>query len=59
MTGEMQPFYIFRYGFYEGHTAWRTDPISIAFLFGLRSLKEIEATFPGRLWSVLTEHFVD
>jgi len=58
LTGEMQPFYIYRYGFYEGHTAWRTDPIAIAFLFGLRPLKEIEAAFPGQMYRVLTQHFV-
>jgi len=57
-TGEMQPFYIYRYGFYEGHTGWRTDPIAIAFLFGLKPLEEIEAAFPGRLYSALTQHFV-
>jgi hypothetical protein len=57
-TGEMQPFYIYRYGFYEGHTGWRTDPIAIAFMFGLRALKEIEAAFPGQLHAALTEHFV-
>ena len=45
------------YGFYEGHTQWRTDPIAIAFVFGLRSLEEIEAAFPGRLPEVLTAHF--
>ncbi|MCP5520493.1 MAG: hypothetical protein H7A46_02950 [Verrucomicrobiales bacterium] len=57
-TGEMQPFYIYRYGFYEGHTEWRTDPIAIAFLFGLKPLEEIEATFSGRLHETLTRHFV-
>lgn len=57
LTGEMQPFYIHRYGFYEGHTGWRTDPISIAFLFGLVPIEEIEAAFPGNLDRVLTEHF--
>ncbi len=56
-TGEMEPHYIQRYGFYEGHTNWRTDPIAIAFVFGLRSLEEIEAAFPGRLDEVLRAHF--
>jgi len=55
-TGEMQPHYIQWYGFYEGHTGWRTDPIAIAFIFGLRSLEEIEAAFPGRLPEVLSAH---
>jgi HEAT repeat protein len=56
-TGEMQPHYIQWYGFYEGHTPWRTDPITIAFIFGLRTLEEIEDAFPGRLDEVLTTHF--
>jgi hypothetical protein len=56
-TGEMEPHYIQWYGFYEGHTPWRTDPIALAFVFGLRSLEEIEAAFPGRLPEVLTTHF--
>jgi hypothetical protein len=56
-TGEMEPHYIQWYGFYEGHTSWRTDPVAIAFIFGLRSLEEIEAAFPARLPEVLAEHF--
>jgi hypothetical protein len=55
-TGEMEPHYIQWYGFYEGHTGWRADPIALAFIFGLRSLEEIEAAFPGRLPVVLTAH---
>jgi hypothetical protein len=58
LTGEMQPFYIYRYGFYEGHTAWRTDPVVVAFMFGLKPIEEIEAAFPGQLHRVLTQHFV-
>ena len=46
-----------RYGFYEGRTVYRVDPISIAFIFGLKSLEEIEAVFPGWLDEVLTMHF--
>ncbi len=57
LTGEMEPQYIMRYGFYEGHTEWRTDPITIAFMFGLKSLPAIEAAFPGDLYGVLTRHF--
>jgi hypothetical protein len=57
LSGEMQPFYIWRYGFYEGHTAWRTDPIAVVFIFGLRSLEEIESAFPGQLPQVLSQHF--
>lgn len=56
-TGEMEPQYIVRYGFYEGHSGWRTDPISIAFIFGLKTLDEIEAAFPGKLYEILTAEF--
>ncbi|MCB0553955.1 MAG: hypothetical protein KDD02_10415 [Phaeodactylibacter sp.] len=53
LTGEIEPQYIQRYGFYEGHTGWRVDPIAIAFIFGLRSIEEIEAAFPGGLYDQL------
>jgi hypothetical protein len=33
------------------------DPIAIALIFGLRTLDEIEAAFPGRLDEVMTAHF--
>jgi hypothetical protein len=56
-TGEIEPHYVQWYGFYEGHTAWRVDPIAIAFVFGLRTLDEIEAAFPGRLDEALAAHF--
>ena len=56
-TGEIQPQYIMRYGFYEGHTVWRTGPIAIAFIFGLRDLGEMERAFPRRLDHVLLDHF--
>ncbi|NOR22130.1 MAG: hypothetical protein GQ476_05540 [Candidatus Aminicenantes bacterium] len=56
-TGEMAPYYIMRYGFYEGHTSYRADPVVISFIFGLRSIQEIEAAFEGNLNKVLTEHF--
>lgn len=58
-TGEMEPQYIMRYGFYEGHTYWRTDPIAIAFIFGLKSLEELNRTFDGELYEVLRGHFVE
>ena len=54
---EMAPYYIMRYGFYEGHTKWRTDPIAIAFVFGLKSLEDIDDAFEGRLYDALTNHF--
>jgi hypothetical protein len=57
-TSEMEPYYVMRYGFYEGHTPWRVDPIAIAFIFGVRSLEEIESAFPGGLDEALTRHFV-
>ncbi|MCL4820992.1 MAG: HEAT repeat domain-containing protein [Vicinamibacteria bacterium] len=56
-TGELQPEYIRRYGFYEGHTEWRVDPLAVAFVFGLRTLSEIEAACPGRLDEALLAHF--
>jgi hypothetical protein len=54
---EMVPYYIMRYGFYEGHTDYRADPIAIAWIFGLKSLEEIEETFKGKLYEALTKHF--
>ena len=48
-TGEMVAYYIQRYGFYEGHTDYRADPVALAWIFGLRSLQEIEEAMPGRL----------
>jgi hypothetical protein len=56
-TGEMLPYYIKRYGFYEGHTDYRADPVAIAWIFGLKSIEQIEAAFPGRLDKVLKQHF--
>lgn len=53
-TGEMVPYYIRRYGFYEGHTSFRADPIAIAFIFNLKNLEEIESAFPGKLFRLLT-----
>jgi len=46
-----------RYGFYEGHTEYRCDPIAIALIFGLKSLEEIDEAFDGKLFEVLTGHF--
>jgi HEAT repeat protein len=51
-TGEIQPHYVMWYGFYEGATPWRTDPVALAFVFGLRTIEQIEAVFPGRLYEV-------
>lgn len=55
---EMIPYYIMRYGFYEGHTRYRTDPISIVFIFGLQSLEEIDKNIGGHLYNSLFDHFV-
>jgi hypothetical protein len=55
-TGEMEPQYIMRYGFYEGHTAYRAEPLAVAVIFGLRTVEEVEAAYPGQLLRVLTEH---
>jgi hypothetical protein len=55
-TSEMVPYYVTRYGFYEGHTEYRADPIAIAYVFGIKSLSEIEAVFSGRLPASLTTH---
>ena len=56
-TGEMEPQYIMRYGFYEGHTFWRADPIAISFIFGLKNLKDLHRIFGGKLFKELTQHF--
>ena len=56
---EMAPYYIQRYGFYEGHTSYRADPIAVAFIFGLKSLPEIDAAFESRLYEAMTTHFTD
>ena len=56
---EMAPYYIMRYGFYEGHTSYRTDPIAISFIFGLKSIQEIESAFKGNLYKALTDHFTE
>jgi hypothetical protein len=53
----MVPYYIMRYGFYEGHTDYRADPIAIAWIFGLRNIEQIEAAFDGGLYETLTQYF--
>ncbi len=54
---EMNPYYIQRYGFYEGHTDYRADPVAIACIFGLKSVVEICETFDGKLDKVLSDHY--
>ncbi len=56
---EMAPYYIMRYGFYEGHTKYRADPIAIACIFGLKTVEEIESAFRGDLYRALTRHFTE
>jgi hypothetical protein len=55
-TGEMAAFYAMRYGFYEGHTGYRADPIAIAFIFGLRTVEQLDAAFSSDLPSALSRH---
>jgi hypothetical protein len=55
-TGEMVPFYIMRYGFYEGHTDYRADPLAVSFIFGLRTIGEIESAFEGHLYDAIVGH---
>ena len=54
---EMLPYYIMRYGFYEGHVDYRCDPITISFIFGLKSLEEIDNSLNGDLFNSLTQHY--
>lgn len=54
--GEMQPQYIMRYGFYEGHTFWRTDPVALSFIFGFMKLSELHQLFAGQLDKKLMSH---
>jgi len=54
--GEMVLFYINRYGFYEGHTDFRADPVTIAFIFGLRSVKELHKAANGNFYQYFTSH---
>jgi hypothetical protein len=55
---EMLPYYIIRYGFYEGHTDYRCDPVSVAFIFGMKSIDDIENAFKGNLYHTLTDHYI-
>ena len=58
-TGEMVLFYINRYGFYEGHTDFRADPVTIAFVFGIRSLEELHKATDEDLFRYFTTHFTN
>ena len=56
---EMAPCYVMRYGFYEGHTSNRVDPIAIACIFILKSVEEIGNAFQGSLYKSLINHFTE
>ena len=56
-TGELEAYYVKRHGFYEGHTEYRVDPIAITWVFGLKSLEEIEQALKGELYKTLVNHF--
>jgi len=58
-TGELVLFYISRYGFYEGHIEYRPDPLAIAYVFGLKSIKEIHQAAGGDLHTYFTTHFTE
>ena len=55
---EILPYYIMRYGFYKGHTDYSCDPVSIAFIFGLKNIEEIDIAVDGDLYSTLTDHYI-
>jgi hypothetical protein len=55
--GEMQPQYIMRYGFYEGHTFWRADPLATALIFGWIELDQLMQLFPASLDKYLLDPF--
>ena len=56
-VGEIQPQYIMRYGFYEGHTSWRACPIAISYVFGFKSLEELDKLFKGDLYNLISNHY--
>jgi len=56
-TGEMAFYYGQWYGFYEGHTEYRADPISVVSIFGLKSIEEINEAFDGKINKAFSTHF--
>ena len=42
-------YYAQWYGFYEGNTEFRADPISVVSIFGLKSIEELNKTFAGKM----------
>lgn len=53
-TGEMVFFFINRYGFYEGHTEYRVDPVAVALIFGMRSIGDVHSAVDGDLYKYFT-----
>ncbi len=56
-TGDMVPFYVMRYGFYEGHTGYRVDPLAVAFIFGLKSIEGLHKATDGDIYKYINTHF--
>ncbi len=56
-TSEMVFFYINRYGFYEGHTEYRPDPVTVATVFGLSSIEDAHRASGGNLYDYYNRHF--
>jgi len=55
---EILPYYIRHYGFYEGRTDYRCDPIAIASIFGLRSPEALDLVVEDKLYRALTEYSI-
>jgi len=58
-TGELVFFYINRYGFYEGHTEYRIDPVAAALIFGMRSIEDVHIAVGGDLYEYFTSPFTE
>ncbi|MEE4214998.1 MAG: hypothetical protein V2I34_08005 [Bacteroidales bacterium] len=58
-TGEMVYFYINRYGFYEGHTEYRVDPLTVALLFGIRTIEDVHRSCGGDLYKYYNTSFTE
>jgi hypothetical protein len=58
-TGEMVFFYINRYGFYEGHTEYRVDPVSVALIFGIRTIEDVHRACAGDLHGYFNNTFIE
>lgn len=56
-TSEMVFYYINRYGFYEGHTEYRVDPVSAVLIFGLKSIEDVHNVCGSDLYQYFTTHF--